>query len=179
MIKSEDVKNIGFRTRFGHYDFLLLPFGLMNAPATSQQIMNELFRPYLGKFVVVFLDNILIYGKTFEEHIDHIRTFLTKLCDQELLYAKESKCEFLKRELVYLGHKITANEIMIDESKIKIVVDWSIPKTVRQVESFLGFNVFFRRFVNEYAKIAAPLNNLTKGVVNKMEKRNQPSPSIV
>ncbi|MCO5594840.1 hypothetical protein L7F22_048874 [Adiantum nelumboides] len=116
-IKLEDIPKTGFHTRYGHYEFLVLPFGLTNAPATFQQMMNDLLRPFLGNFVVVFLDDILIYSRSLSEHLMHIRTVLEVL-RTERLYAKASKCEFFKKEVLYLGHIITRDGICVDPEKL-------------------------------------------------------------
>ena len=162
-IFEDDVFKTGFRTRYGHYEFLVLPFGLTNAPATFQQMMNDIFRPYLGKFVIVFLDDILVYSRTLEEHAMHLRVVLDIL-RKEVLFAKESKCDFFRHELTYLGHIITSNGVHIDYEKIRKVCEWPILKTITQVKSFLGFVNFFQTFIWNYAKIAVPLSDLSKGV---------------
>ncbi|MCO5572214.1 hypothetical protein L7F22_025966 [Adiantum nelumboides] len=132
-IKAEDISRTGFHTRYGHYEFLVLPFGLTNAPATFQQMMNDLLRPYLGNFVVVFLDDILIYSRSLPEHVTHIRTILNVLRNEKL-YAKASKCEFFKKELLYLGHIITRDGIHVDPEKLDKVCNWPILRNVRQVK---------------------------------------------
>ena len=155
-IFEDDVFKTGFRTRYGHYEFLVLPFGLTNAPATFQQMMNDVFRPYLGKFVIVFLDDILVYSRTLEEHAMHLRVVLDIL-RKEVLFAKESKCDFFRHELTYLGHVITSNGVHIDYEKIKKVCEWPILMNITQVKSFLGFVNFFQTFIWNYTKIAVPL----------------------
>ena len=179
-IKTEDVPKTGVHTRYGHYEFLVLPFGLTNAPATFQQMMNDLLRPFLGKFVVVFLDDILIYSRSLSEHVQHIRTVLDVL-RTEKLYAKASKCEFFKKELLYLGHIITRDGIRVDPEKLDKVRNWPILKNVRQVKSFLGFTGFFRKFIKEYSKVAAPLTQLLKGGRNGPKRsgpRRKANPSV-
>ncbi|MDM1593516.1 reverse transcriptase family protein, partial [Escherichia coli] len=123
-----------------------------------QQMMNDIFRPYLGKFVIVFLDDILVYSRTLEEHAMHLRVVLDIL-RKEVLFAKESKCDFFRHELTYLG-----NGVHIDYEKIRKVCEWPILKTITQVKSFLGFVNFFQTFIWNYAKIAVPLSDLSKGV---------------
>ena len=168
-IRIEDISKTGFRTRYGHYEFLVLPFGLTNAPATFQQMMNDLLRTYLGKFVVVFLDDILIYSKTLEEHEEHLRIVLG-LLRKEKLFAKESKCEFFARRLFYLGHVVSSQGVEIDYDKIRAVIEWPIPRTVRDIKFFLGFTGFFRKYIQKYTEIAIPLTQALKGF--KGLKRN-------
>ena len=132
-----------FRTRYGHYEFLVLPFALTNAPTTFQQMMNDLFRDYLGCFVVVFLDDILVYSKTLEEHVIHLHSVLLIL-RQNKLYAKIDKCDFFKKEIFYLGHRISREGLSFDLDRIQEVLDWPVPQTVRQLHSFLGFTISLR-----------------------------------
>ena len=120
-IGTEDVAKTAFRTKFGHYEFLVMPFGLTNAPATFMTLMDSVLRPYLGKFVVVFLDDILIYSKTESEHLDHLRLVFDKL-REHALYVKQSKCEFFKMKILYLGHVISYSGIKMDTDKVAAVL---------------------------------------------------------
>ena len=138
----------------------VMGFGLCNAPATFQSLMNEVLRPYLRKFVVVFLDDILIFSKTWEEHLTHVRTIFTALREQQL-YCKPSKCLFGATETLYLGHVITGSTIAPDPQKLEAVKEWPVPKSASDVRSFLGFAYFFRRFVPHYADIARHLDEVT------------------
>lgn len=151
----------------------MLPFGLSNAPATFQQMVNDILRPYLGKFVLVYMDDILIYSRTLAEHEEHLRIIL-QLLRQEKLYAKESKCEFFKTKLKYLGHIVSNRGIEIDYNKVRKVREWPRPQTVRDVKSFIGFTGFFHRFILDYALIAIPLSNVLKGVKKKCSRRKSP-----
>lgn len=160
-LRNEDVEKTAFRTRYGQFEYLVTPFGLTGAPGCFQTLMNNIFRPYLDKFVLVYLDDILIYSKTKEEHINHLRTILDILRENEL-YGKVSKCEFLKRQIEYLGHIISDKGIQVNPKKIESVKKWEPPTNVTQVQSFLGLCNYYRRFVKDFAKIATPLTNLTK-----------------
>eukprot|EP01018_Ginkgo_biloba_P018968 Gb_14602 [translate_table: standard] len=136
-IHPEDVEKTTFTTRDGHYEFLVMPFGLTNAPATFMRLMNNIIRPYLGKFVAVFLDDIMVFSKDEEEHKKHLQKVLEVL-RPEKLYAKLSKCEFCKEEIEYLGHIVSAKGISVDPKKVKAVKEWRTPASVHEVRSFLG-----------------------------------------
>ncbi|KAG8485940.1 hypothetical protein CXB51_019280 [Gossypium anomalum] len=135
-VKESDVPKTAFRTRYGHYEFLVMPFGLTNAPAIFMDLMNRIFRPYLDKFVVVFIDDILIYSHDETEHAEHLRTVLQILRDNQL-YAKFSKSEFWLREVGFLGHIVSGEGIKVDPSKISAIVDWKPPKMYQKLEVFL------------------------------------------
>ena len=160
-VAPEDVEKTAFRTRYGHYEFTVMPFGLTNAPATFQALMNSVLRPYLDKFVVVYLDDILVYSRTVDEHVAHLRQVLSALRDNKL-YGKASKCEFGKEEVEYLGHVVGGGKLRMDPGKLSAVEKWPTPKTVRDIQSFLGFANYYRRFIQGYAGIAATLTALTK-----------------
>ena len=161
-IATEDVPKTAFRTRYGHFEFLVLPFGLTNAPATFMQLMNGIFHDNLDDFVIVFLDDILIFSKTAEEHTRHVEAVL-KVLREHKLFAKESKCEFFRQSIAFLGYLVTKDGITMDPEKVKAIVEWPTPlKTVRDVRSFLGLAGYYRRFVNGFSKTAAPLTELLK-----------------
>jgi len=160
-IAQEDIPKTAFRTRYGHFEFLVLPFGLTNAPATFQTLMNDVFRDHLDDFVVVYLDDILVYSQTPEEHIHHLRQVLERLRIHHL-YANPKKCDFFKEEIEFLGHSINAQGISMDHSKVQAVLNWPTPTKVGEVHSFLGLTGYYRRFVQDYAKITAPLSDLLK-----------------
>jgi hypothetical protein len=160
-VADEDVPKTAFRTRYGHYEFLVMPFGLTNAPAIFMDLMNRVCRPYLDKFVIVFIDDVLIYSKTEAEHEEHLRLVL-QLLKQERLYAKLSKCEFWLREVQFLGHIICEEGIKVDPSKIEAVMNWESPKTPTEIKSFLGLAGYYRRFIRDFSKIASPLTKLTR-----------------
>jgi len=160
-MKIGDEWKTTFKTKFGLYEWLVMPFGLTNAPSTFMHLMNHVLRAFIGKFVVVYFDDILIYSKSFDEHLDHIRAVLAVL-RVEKLYGNISKCTFCTDRVVFLGFVVTTDGIQVDEEKIKAIKDWPTPKNVSQVRSFHGLAGFYRRFVKDFSAIAAPLNNLTK-----------------
>eukprot|EP00253_Pinus_taeda_P019019 PITA_19019 len=160
-IKDEDIAKTTFRTRYGHYEFVVLPFGLTNAPTTFMCLMNGIFHPYLDQFVLIFIDDILIYSRTIEEHHENLRIVLQTLREHQL-YAKFSKCDFFKEEIQYLGHVISKDGIAVDPEKIKAIMDWPIPKDVTDVRSFMGLVGYYRRFVEGFSKVAFPITSLQK-----------------
>src|SRR3569833_1334235 len=141
-----------------------MPFGLTNAPATFQSVMNKLFQPFLRDFVVVYLDDILIYSKSEDEHKRHVRVVL-ELLRQEKFYACKDKSSFAKTETKFLGHIVGADGIKVDPAKIGAVRDWPEPVDVHQVRSFFGLANYFRRFIQGFSTMAAPLTNLTRASV--------------
>lgn len=159
-IKEEDAHKTAFTTPFGQYEFKVLGQGLANAPATFQSLMNRLFQPYLNKFVVIYLDDIMIFSKTPDEHAEHIRLVLEVL-RKEQLYAKLSKCDFNKIEVPFLGHIVGRNGIRVNPKKIETVANWPIPEDVTQLRQFLGLTNYFRKFIRGYSTLTAPLHDLT------------------
>jgi hypothetical protein len=160
-IAQEDIEKTAFRTRYGHYEFTVLPFGLTNAPATFMHMMQLIFRDHLDDFVIVFLDDILIYSKSFDDHIRHVEKVL-RLLRANKLYAKTSKCEFFKQKISFLGHVVTADGISMEESKLKAVMDWPAPKDIQQLRAFLGLAGYYRKFVKSFSSLALPLTELLK-----------------
>ncbi|KAL4366658.1 hypothetical protein GQ457_05G024200 [Hibiscus cannabinus] len=160
-VKEEDVPKTTFRTRYGNYEFLVMPFGLTNAPAAFMDLMNWVFKPYLDKFVVVFIDGILVYSRNKEEHVEHLRIVLQTLRDRQL-FAKFSKCEFWLSEVSFLGHVITEEGIKVDPKKIQSILYWRPLKNVGEVRSFLGLAGYYRRFVKGFSSIAASLTRLPR-----------------
>jgi hypothetical protein len=142
-IRSEDIPKTTFTTRYGLFEFLVMSFGLTNAPAHFTYLMNSVFMPELDKFVVVFIDDILIYSKNEEEHAQHLWIVLTRLREHQL-YAKFSKCAFWLEEIQFLGHVLSARGIAVDPSKVKDILEWKPPTTVHQVRSFLGLTRYYR-----------------------------------
>ena len=130
----------------------MTPFGLTNAPAAFMDLMNRVFHPYLDRFVIVFIDDILVYSRSQEDHEEHLRTVLQTL-RQKQLYAKFSKCEFWLAKVVFLGHVISAEEIYVDPQKIEAIVNWELPTNVTEVRSFLGLAGYYRRFVGDSPKL--------------------------
>jgi hypothetical protein len=167
-ISDQDVPKTAFRTPMGHYQFKVLCFGLTNAPATFQSVMNNIFRKYLGKFVLVYIDDILVFSQTPEQHVEHLKLVLRLLRDNHL-YAKMSKCELNRPELKFLGHVVGQEGIKVDPAKTAAVSDWPVPTDVKQLRSFLGLANYFRRFMQGYSKLTQPLTRLLrKGVVFAM-----------
>lgn len=158
-VKEDDVPKTAFRTRYRHYEFLVMPFGLTNAPAAFMDLMNRVFYPFLDRFVVVFIDDILVYSRTKEEHDQHLRTVFQTLRDNQL-YAKFSKCEFWLEEVSFLGHIISASGIMVDPKKVEAIMDWKPPKSPTEIRSFLGLAGYYRKFVQGFSIIAAPMTRL-------------------
>nr|GFC07392.1 putative reverse transcriptase domain-containing protein [Tanacetum cinerariifolium] len=144
-VREEDVLKTAFRTRYGHYEFQVMPFGLTNAPAVFIDLMNRVCKPYLDKFVIVFIDDILIYSKNKKEHEEHLRTIL-KLLKKEELYAKFSKCEFWIPKVQFLDHVINSEGIHVDPTKIEFIKDWVSPKSPTEIRQFLGLAGYYRRF---------------------------------
>ena len=163
-VRGKDVPKIAFRTRYGHYEFLVMPFGLTNAPAAFMDLMNRVFKPYLDQSVVVFIDDILVYSKSREEHERHLSIVLQTLRDKRL-YAKLKKCEFWLDKVSFLGHVVTKDGISVDLGKVDVVSNWRRPITVTEIRSFLGLAGYYRQFIEGFSKIALPLTSLTqKGV---------------
>ncbi|KAL1549166.1 hypothetical protein AAHA92_17300 [Salvia divinorum] len=163
-VRREDILKTAFRTRYGHYEFIVMSFGLTNAPAVFMDLMNRVFHPYLDKFVLVFIDDVLVYSKNEKEHEEHLMIALETL-RAEKLYAKFSKCEFWLKEVNFLGHVVTAEGIRVDPAKVEAVQLWKAPKTPNEIQSFLGLAGYYRRFIEGFPKIARPLTQqLKKGI---------------
>ena len=174
-VKDIDVPKTTFRTRYGHYEFLVMPFGLTNAPTAFMDLMNRVFRPYLDQFVVVFIDDILVYSRDEQEHEQHLKIVLQTLREKKL-YAKLSKCDFWLKEISFLGHIVSAEGIRVDPVKIEAVVNWKPPQSVTEVRSFLGLAGYYRRFVKGFSVIASPLTKLLrKGVMFEWSNKCQNS----
>jgi hypothetical protein len=152
-IRPSDIPKTAFSTQYGLYEFTVMSFGLTNAPAYFINLMNKVFMEYLDRFVVVFIDDILIYSKSDSDHEEHLRLVLQKLRDNQL-YTKYSKCEFWIDEVSFLGHIISNGGISVDPAKVREIVAWSIPSTVTEVWSFLGLAGYYRQFIEGFSKIA-------------------------
>jgi hypothetical protein len=156
-----DAPKTAFRTPFGHFQYKTLLFGLTNAPAAFQGVMNKIFAPYLNKFMTVYLDDICIFSKTYEEHLQHL-TLVLDVLQQHKLHLSLHKCEFLKDELLYLGHIISKDGVKVDPAKTKAVAQYPPPTDVSTLRSFLGMANFFRKFIQGYSQMCSPLTNLLK-----------------
>jgi hypothetical protein len=162
-IRPCDIPKTAFSTRYGLYEFLVMSFGLTNAPAYFMYLVNSVFMTELDKFVVVFIDDILIYSTNEKEHAKHLRIVLQRLRDHKL-YSKFSKCEFWLESVKFLGHTITISKdgISVDPSKVQEVMDLKPPKSVHQIRSFLGLAGYYRRFILDFSRIAKPMTKLLK-----------------
>jgi hypothetical protein len=158
-IRPSDIRKTAFSTRYGLYEFTVMSFGLTNAPAYFMNLMNKVFMEYLDRFVVVFIDDILIYSRNGSDHEQHLRLVLQKLRDNQP-YAKYSKCEFWIDEVSFLGHIICNGGILVDPAKVKEIVVWSIPTTFTEIRSFLGLAGYYWRFIEGFSKIAKPMTSL-------------------
>jgi hypothetical protein len=159
-IRASDIPT-AFSTRYGLYEFLVMSFGLTNALAYFMYLMNSIFMPKLDKFVVVFIDDILVYSKNKEEHAGHLHVVLQRLREHRL-YAKLSKCDFWLKEIKFLGHTISQASIVVDPDKVQEVMNWKPPMTVRQIRSFLGLAGYYRRLIPDFSRIAKPITELLK-----------------
>ncbi|GKC25089.1 putative reverse transcriptase domain-containing protein [Tanacetum coccineum] len=160
-VREEDIPKTAFRTRYGHYEFQVMPFGLTNAPVVFMDLMNRVCKPYLDKFMIVFIDDILIYSKSKQEHEEHLKLIL-ELLKKEGLYAKFSKCEFWIPKVQFLGHVIDSQGIHVDPAKIESIKDWASPKTPTEIHQFLGLASYYRRFIEGFSKIAKSMTKLTQ-----------------
>ena len=171
---AEDVGKTAFTSRHGHYEWLVLPMGLTNAPAAFMSLMENTFREELDKFVLVFLDDILIYSRTLEEHERHIERVLERLAANKL-YAKISKCQFFRREVEFLGHMVGRDGVRMVDDKVRAVREWPAPTCQKEVEQFLGLAGYYRKFIRNFSKLAAPLSELT-GSPGKGKKKGSAPP---
>ncbi|GBG78637.1 hypothetical protein CBR_g27863 [Chara braunii] len=160
-IRPEDQHKTAFQTSYGLYEFVVMPFGLCNAPGTFQHAMNRIFHDYLDKFIVVYLDDILVFSKTVEEHIAHLDKVLS-LLRQHKFKINGEKCEFGHTRILYLGHEISAEGLKPDDAKVASIRDWPRPQSVTEMRSFLGMTGYYRTFVKNYSIVAAPLTDLTR-----------------
>ena len=160
-IVKNDIPKTAFRTRYGHFEWKVLPFGLTNAPAIFMDQMHRIFSDLLDKNVIVFLDDILIYSKTPEEHAAHLREVLCRL-RQYKFFANMDKCKFWQKEVIFLGHRVSAEGLSMEEDKIKAILDWPQPTDQKEVRMFNGLSSWYRRFIHFYAHVAAPLTDLLK-----------------
>ncbi|KAJ9517712.1 hypothetical protein QJQ45_004024 [Haematococcus lacustris] len=159
-ITEEDVPKTAFLTPMGQFQFKVLCFGLTNAPATFQRMMNNVFKPLINECVLVYIDDILVMSNTPEEHVQHLRQVL-QLMRENKFYAKLAKCEFNKTQLAFLGHIVGSKGIAVDPAKVQVVKEWPTPRNLKDLQAFLGLANYFRRFISNFSSLAAPLTNLT------------------
>jgi len=160
-VKEEDIQKTTIRTRYGHFEFLVMPFGVTNAPSVFMDLMNRVFHMYLDWFVAVFIDDILVYSTNHQDHGEHLKTVL-RILREKKLYAKLKKCEFWLKEVSFLGHVISKDGRAVDPSKIEAVTNWERPTNVHEIRSFLGLAGYYWRFVEGFSKLSGPLTALTK-----------------
>ncbi|KAL4021655.1 hypothetical protein IC575_020461 [Cucumis melo] len=160
-IKDSYIPKIAFHSRCGHYEFIVMSFGLKNALAVFMNLMNKVFKDFLDTFVIVFIDDILVFSRTEAEHEEHLRMVLETLRANKL-YEKFSICEFWLKQVSFLGHVVSKDGVSIDPTKIEVVTSWPRPSTVNEVCSFLGLAGYYQRFVEDFSRIATPLTQLTR-----------------
>jgi hypothetical protein len=161
LMAAGDVEKTAFCTHEGLFEFLVMSFGLTNAPTTFQALMNDILRPFLHRFVLVFFDDILIFSASWAKHLQHIRAILTKLREHQL-FMKKSKCMFGSEEVSYLGHVISVVDVAMDGQKVRAVVEWPVPQSTRVVRVFLGLAGYYWHFIHDYGAITAPLTTLLR-----------------
>ncbi|GBG90473.1 hypothetical protein CBR_g50819 [Chara braunii] len=157
-VAAADQPKTAFRSRFDHYEFMVMPFGLTTAPATFQRAMNDIFRDILEQFVLIYLDDILVYSRTLEEHLRHLRDVLDRL-RRHGFYAKLSKCRFAQHKVDFLGHYVSDQGLHIDDAKITAIVEWSAPTSAKQLRSFLGLTSYYSNFIRGYARYSYVLTS--------------------
>lgn len=161
LVDPPDVEKTAFNTRYGHFEYLVMPFGVTGGPATCQTMTNDILREFMDEFVVVFLDDILIFSKDKESHVEHVRKVLEALLKAQL-HVKPSKCEFGVPMVKFVGHVISGNGISVDPDKISVLREWPTPTNVQELRSFIGFVNYYRRFIRSFARISAPLTELLR-----------------
>jgi hypothetical protein len=160
-MKEGDEWKTAFKTKFGLYEWLVMPFGLTNAPSTFMRLMNYVLRDFIGRFVVVYFDDILIYSKSLQEHEGHLREVLSTL-RFEHLFANLKKCDFCTHQVNFLGFVVSSQGLQVDQEKVKAIQEWPTPTNIGHIRSFHGLASFYRRFVKDFSSIASPLTELTK-----------------
>ena len=160
-VRETNIPKTTFRTRYGHFEFTVMPFGLANAPTTFMDLMYRVFQPYIDQFVVVFVDDILMYSQSDMEHEYHLRIVLQLLRDH-YLYAKFSKCDFWLTEVKFLGHVVSASGVSVDPDKVEVMMSWERPKSVFEIRSFWELAGHYRRFIEDFSRLAAPMTRLTQ-----------------
>ena len=160
-VRETDILKTAFRTRYGHFEFTVIPFGLTNAPVAFVDLMHRVFQPCLDQFVIVFADDILIYSQSEWEHEYHLRIVLQLLRDHQL-YAKCSKYKFWLTEVRFLGHMVSASGVLVDPERVEAMMSWERPKSVFEIRSFLGLAGYYRGFIEDFSRLAAPMTRLTQ-----------------
>lgn len=160
-MKEEEIYKTVFRTRYGHYEFVFVPFGLTNAPTKFMCLMNSVLRSYFDKIFIVSIDDILVYSENDEENVEHVATVL-RLLREHNLYVKLSKCGFFQTEIHYLGHVVSKEGIAVDSEKIKAIMEWVAPKSVNEVISFMGLAGYYKRFIKNFSQISYPITSLQR-----------------
>ena len=160
-VREADIPNTAFETRYGHFEFTVMPFGLTNGLEAFMDLMNRVFQPYLDQFLVVFVDDILIYSQSEVEHEDYLRIVLQLLRDHQL-YVKLSKCEFWITEVGFLGHLMSASGVSVDLGKVEVMMSWERPKLVFEIRSFLGLAGYYMRFIDDFSRLATPMTRLAR-----------------
>jgi hypothetical protein len=160
-MQEYDIPKTSFETHEGHYEFLVMPFGLCNSPSTFQSLMNHVFCPFLCQFVLVFFDDILIYSKTWQSHLSHVDNILHLLL-QHQIFLKQSKCAFGVAKVEYLGHRVGRTGVRVDPKNIEAMQAWPHPKTLKRLHGFLGLTGYYQNFMKNYGKILTPLTVLLK-----------------
>ena len=164
-IRQSNVSKMVFKTRYGHYEFLVIPFGLKNAPTAFMDLINRVFHPYLDQFAIIFIDDILVYSKNAEKHAFHLRIVLQTLRERQL-YAKILKCEFWLNEVIFLGHVVSGNGIFVDLRKAEAIVNWECLKNVTEIQNFLGIVGYYRQFLEHFSLTTFTFNSVNPKKVN-------------
>ncbi|MBW0546413.1 hypothetical protein O181_086128 [Austropuccinia psidii MF-1] len=161
IIKEGDEHLTAFRTKYGSYEYLVMPFGLTNAPASFQNLVNDIFADFFDIFVVFYLDDIMVFVSSEEEHVKHVASVLQRLRDNDL-FAKASKCVFHSSSVEYLGYVVSSNGLNMDSSKVQKILNWPQPKNIKALQSLLGFANFYCHFIKNYSKKITALTSLLK-----------------
>ena len=161
-IAEDDIEKTAFRTRYGSFEWLVMSFGLTGAPGTFCRLGNDLFREYLDSFVIIYIDDLLIFSKTFEDHLKHLRLVFSVLRKNQL-FAKPEKCEFAVQEIEFLSFVVGNDGLKVDPKKMDTVQQWPVPRKLLEVQQFLGFVQYVPKFIPNFSLVAAPLTTLLKG----------------
>jgi hypothetical protein len=173
-MRDGDEWKTAFKTRDGFYEWMVMPFGLSNAPSTFMRLMNHVFKPFMGKFVTVYFDDILVYSKSPEQHLEHLQQVFQTLQEQKL-YFNLKKCHFFTNSLVFLGYVVSKEGIMMDPNKVEAITSWPIPKSLHDIRSFHGLASFYRDFIKGFSTIIAPTTECLKGGTFKWTEEAQKS----